>query len=146
MDIDTSTGMTGGTGLPVEDDYEPKFIPMEDGSKVYVTDVETKRRFWPMFREMMDRQFMFGGTKYKMDGQADKEVTDWACEICPGTTGADWVLATMAKYIGRYKNFKRERDLLKIATYCFIMWLKMGHHLDEEHDEDVSKDKKDVEE
>lgn len=129
----------------IPEGYVPKFIEMENGKRVYVTDVRTKSIFWPMFREMMDRQFMFGGSKYKMDGQEDKEVTDWACELCPGTTGADWILATIAKYLGRYKNFKRERDLLKAATYCFIMWLKMGHHLETVHDEDVAKDKKDVE-
>ena len=32
-----------------------------------------------------------------------------------------------------------EKDLLKIATYCYICWLKAGHHLKEEHDEDTGK-------
>jgi hypothetical protein len=45
----------------------------------------------------------------------------------------------MTKYIFRFKNFHREKDLLKIATYCFILWLKMGAHLQETHDEDVQK-------
>jgi len=65
-------------------------------------------------------------------------VTDWVCEIVPGETGVDWVLGTMAKYIGRFINFKREKDLLKIATYCYIVWLKMGFHLNKDHDEDVN--------
>ena len=122
---------------------QPAFIQMKDGKRVYCTDVETKKKYWPLFRQMLDNQFMHGGKKYAMDGQEDKEVTDWVCELSPGTTGADWVLQTVAKYCGRYKNFERERDLLKAATYCFIMWLKMGHHLEKEHDEDVSKDKED---
>ncbi len=46
------------------------------------------------------------------------------------------------KYMFRYKNFHREKDLLKVATYCFILWLKTGGHLAETHDEDTNKDGK----
>lgn len=111
---------------------------------VHNTDVELKRKYWPKFAEFMANQFEHGGKKYAMDGQEDKEITDWVCELSPGKTGADWVLQTCAKYCGRYINFKRERDLFKIATYCFIMWLKMGYHLQVEHDEDVNVEKEDV--
>jgi hypothetical protein len=44
------------------------------------------------------------------------------------------------KYLGRYKNFRREKDLLKIATYMYIAWLKEGYHKLEVHDEDIKKD------
>lgn len=115
-------------------------------NRVCNSNVETKRMFWPVFEEMIRSQFEHGGEKYAMDNQPDKEVTDWVCELAPGKTGADWVLQTIAKYCGRYRNFKRERDLLKIAAYAFIMWLKMGYHLETAHDEDVSQTKKDVEE
>lgn len=117
-----------------------------DGVEIHNTDIESKRKYWPKFAKFMENQFEFGGTKYAMDGQEDKEATDWCCEIVPGKTGVDGILWTAARYIGRFKNFKRERDLFKIATYCFIMWLKMGFHLQDEHDQDVNKEKKDVEE
>ena len=108
--------------------------------KVYNTDVKTKRENWSKFAKFIENQFIHGGSKYSMDGQEDKEASDWVCELSPGTTGADWILQTMCKYIGRFKNFEREKDLFKIATYCYIMWLKMGYHLQEEHDEDVKKE------
>ena len=120
-------------------ELKPDRVPM-----VVNTDVKTKAQHWPIFEKMIRRQFEHGGEKYKLG--EDKEITDWVCELSPGETGADWVLLTMEKYIGRYKSFKLERDLLKIATYAYIMWLKMGHHLDASHDEDVSSVKKDVEE
>lgn len=107
---------------------------------MYNTDTKTKAENWAKFAELMENQFKFGGEKYALEGQPDKEITDWVCEICPGSTGVDWILGTMAKYIGRFKNFQREKDLLKIATYCYITWLKMGFHLQEKHDEDAKKE------
>jgi len=65
------------------------------------------------------------------------EMTDLVCKLSPGKTGADWVLQTIVKYAGRFLNFRREKDILKIATFAFIMWIKMGYHLKEQHDEDV---------
>jgi len=97
------------------------------------TDVETKRKYWPMFEQMIRNQFQYGGSKYAL--MPDKEITDWVCELA----GWEWVIGTMAKYLGRFKNEHREKDLLKIATYCFILWLKFGFHLKEKHDEDVKQ-------
>jgi len=41
------------------------------------------------------------------------------------------------KYLGRYKNFGREKDLLKISAYMYILWLKGGFQFKEKHDEDI---------
>ena len=61
-----------------------------------------------------------------------------------GETQADWVLGTIVKYVFRFKNFGREKDLFKIATYCYILWLKCGFHLlsDAQHEEDINKESK----
>ena len=56
--------------------------------KIYNTDVETKKRYFPIFRDLIGNQFMHGGTKYNLTGQEDKEATDWVCEIVPGKTSA----------------------------------------------------------
>lgn len=101
------------------------------------TNVDTKREFFPVFVELIRNQFDHGGDKYK--GTKDKEFTDLICESFPGESGVDWVLGTCMKYLGRYKNFGREKDLLKVATYMYILWLKGGYHLEEQHDEDVKK-------
>ena len=99
------------------------------------TDIETKRKYWPEFAKFMENQFKFGGKKYQLS--ENKEISDWVCELSPGKTGADWIMQTICKYSGRFINFKLERDLFKIATYAFIMWLKMGFHLQHKHDEDL---------
>lgn len=105
-------------------------------NKVYNSTVSLKRKYWPKFNELIKKQFEHGGNKYALND--NMEFTDLVCMLSPGETGADWILQTMCKYICRYKNFKREKDLLKIATYAFIMWIKMGYHLKNEHDEDIN--------
>lgn len=103
----------------------------------YSTTVPVKRKHYPKFIELVKNQFSHGGDKYKM--KVEKEFTDQICETFPGESGVDWVLGTMMKYLGRYKNFGREKDLLKIACYCYILWLKAGFHLQKDHDEDTKR-------
>lgn len=101
------------------------------------TNIDEKRISWPKFAELISNQFEHGGSKYAHT--KDKEWTDVICEFVPGETGVDWILGTMLKYLGRYKNFQREKDLLKIATFAFICWVKKGYHLKETHDEDTKR-------
>ena len=109
------------------------FKRIYSGEELLNTDVETKRKYWPIFAKMIENQLEHGGKKYALPDQSDKEITDWVCELA----GWEWILGTMAKYLGRFLNFRREKDLFKIATYCFILWLKFGFHLKSEHDEDL---------
>lgn len=102
------------------------------------TTVEVKRDNFKKFADLISNQFNHGGDKYKLPGFDDREATDIISSVFGGTTEFDWVLGTMMKYIFRFKNFRREKDLLKIATYCYILWLKQGNHLNVSHDEDVS--------
>jgi hypothetical protein len=106
---------------------------------IHNTNIQTKRDNFTKFAELISNQFEHGGDKYA--GNGEKEFTDLICESFPGTgeQGVDWVLGTCMKYLGRYKNFGREKDLLKVATYMYIIWLKGGFHLSENHDEDVKK-------
>ena len=101
------------------------------------TTIDVKQQHFAKFAELIENQFKFGGTKYQLNDS--KEFTDQICETFPGDTGVDWVLGTCMKYLGRYKNFGQEKDLLKVATYCYILWLKNGFHLVEKHNEDVQK-------
>jgi hypothetical protein len=112
---------------------------LEEPSPIYNTGIETKKANFPAFMDLIGNQFKHGGEKYLLDGQNDKEFTDLVCEMAPGKTGCDWILQTMLKYLGRFLNFQREKDLLKIATYCYIIWLKKGFHLQERHDEDTKQ-------
>ena len=76
------------------------------------------------FFELIERQFAYGGQKYAQT--KEKEATD----VLFDDFGKNWLFGTMAKYVKRYSNLARERDLLKIATYVFILWLKKGFHID----------------
>ena len=102
---------------------------------VCYTSITEKKENFDDFVKLIKNQFWHGGDKYKLNEQ--KEFTDGICEMFPGCTGVDWVLGTILKYLGRYKNFGREKDLLKIATYCYILWLKGGFHKNKGHDEDI---------
>lgn len=99
------------------------------------TTLDAKTKYFPKFAELISNQFKHGGDKYQLNNA--KEFTDQICETFPGESGVDWVLGTVMKYLGRYKNYGREKDLLKAATYLFILWLKGGYHLNETHDEDI---------
>ena len=109
----------------------------EVNSNYYNTTVEVKREHFDKFIELVRNQFEHGGDKYK--GNSQKEFTDLICESFPGESGVDFVLSTCMKYLGRYKNFGREKDLLKVGCYMYILWLKGGFHLIQQHDEDVKK-------
>ena len=109
--------------------------------------LKVKQEHLKEFSDLVYNQINHGGDKYSLS--KDKEFTDGICEIFPGESGVDWILGTILKYLGRYKNFGREKDLLKIASYTYILWLKGGFSEVRIHDEDTSKDgktKKDTEE
>jgi hypothetical protein len=110
--------------------------------EVHSTDVATKAKYWPIFAKLIMGEWSFGGEKYKFPVEG-KEATDWVCELAPGSTGCDWIFLTCAKYLARIINLKREKDLLKIGNYMFIAWLKMGFHLQHEHDQDIGVTKED---
>lgn len=105
----------------------------------YSTTIDVKRKYWSVFADIVSGQFNHGGEKYVLEGFSDREATDVISSVFGGKSEFNWILGTMAKYIFRFKNFEREKDLLKIATYCYILWLKKGCHLETKHDEDTAK-------
>lgn len=106
---------------------------------VYNTTVDVKRMYFSKFAKLISQQFGHGAEKYRLQGFSDREATDVISSIFGGESEFDWILGTITKYIFRFKNFQREKDLLKIATYCYLLWLKQGNHLKSEHDEDTKK-------
>lgn len=109
---------------------------------IYNTNIKVKQENFKKFSQLIENQFNHGGDKYS--GNEEKEFTDLICEAFHGDseTQVEWVLGTCMKYLGRYKNFGREKDLLKVATYMYIVWLKGGFHLQKDHDEDTTKNGK----
>lgn len=125
-------------GSPTLGSYCPQCsIENSKEDKIYNTSLKEKQEYFNQFMTLIKNQFDHGGDKYQLS--PTKEMTDLVCELVPGDTGVDWVLGTMLKYLGRFKNFEREKDLLKIATYCYIAWLKKGYQHQSDHDEDIKK-------
>ncbi len=77
-----------------------------------------------VFHSLIQDQFAYGGKKYASTSQ-EKEATDILFE----NHGHSWLVGTIDKYTFRFKNLQRERDLLKVATYMYIIWLKRGFYL-----------------
>jgi len=75
------------------------------------------------FIDLIKNQFEYGGKKYALSDT--RESTD----ILFDKHGKNWLFGTIDKYTFRYKNLSRERDLLKIACYMYILWLKRGFHV-----------------
>ena len=109
-------------------------------SKMHDTSLDVKKEHFEKFVELLRNQFWHGGEKYALSDT--REFTDALCECFPGESGTDWILGTCMKYLGRFKNFQREKDLLKVATYMYLTWLKHGFHLraDDSHDEDTKRE------
>lgn len=103
------------------------------------TTVEVKRQNFQKFADLISSQFNHGGDKYKLPGFNDREATDVISAVFGGESEFDWILGTCMKYLFRFKNFQREKDLLKVATYMYILWLKQGNHLKEDHDQDTGR-------
>lgn len=121
----------------VIDDYVETLPSHLGTADKYSTGIKQKRENFQAFYELIRNQFDHGGDKYATKASG-KEFTDLICEAFPGDSGVDWVLGTCMKYLGRYKNFRREKDLLKVATYMYLLWLKGGFHLSSIHDEDTT--------
>ena len=102
------------------------------------TDIETKRQHLDKFYELIKDQLEYGATKYGvLNPNAKREATDIVVEAW----GQEWVLGTMNKYLYRFAQKQLEKDLLKIATYAYILWLKNGFHLVDKHLTDTYNEK-----
>ena len=126
--------------------WESRILTMERGElrimpdiKIHNTTLEDKRKYWPVFAKLVSDQFAHGGEKYRLEGFDDMEATDLICKIWEksGEDELKWIMKTCMKYMFRFRNFGREKDLLKISTYMFIAWLKLGGHLRTDHDTDT---------
>ncbi len=113
---------------------------VNEDDRVYNTTIGVKQENFKKFADLIESQFKHGGDKYKLPGFEDREATDVISSVFGGESEFDWVLGTMMKYLFRFKNFHREKDLLKIATYAYILWLKQGNHLIEENDTDTKSE------
>ena len=73
----------------------------------------------PVFLGILEKQFTGCGDKY-----AFSEDAEWTDVLCASTP--TWVEDTIKKYVGRYKQYGQGKDLIKMATYAFILAIKHG--------------------
>lgn len=107
----------------------PKLLP--DG--LYATNVELKEKYFDDFCKLVKDQFIYGGKKYELlDGIESTDILT----LSWGIKGLMW---TISKYLFRFTNQQREKDLLKVACYMYIIWLKYGFNLKQKHDTDTEK-------
>lgn len=105
------------------------------------TNIKVKEENFDKFVGLLKDQLVYGAKKYTAC-QDEKEATDLLIDAF----GVEWLLGTMTKYIYRYKNLGRERDILKLATYAYLLWIIGGHHLQAKHDGDTwNENKKEIE-
>ena len=80
----------------------------------------TLEKHYRTFSSLIKDQWSYGGKKYSPNSWSNKESTDKLFENYSHL----WIFGTMDKYCYRYRNTSREKDLLKIGCYCYIIWLK----------------------
>lgn len=108
--------------------------------KFYNTNPQVKAKYWPKFAALIEGQFKFNGLeKYKLQGFSDREATDIISSVFGGERQDQWILGTILKYLFRYNNLHREKDLLKMSTYLYLLWIKSGYHLQGNHDTDTKR-------
>jgi len=99
----------------------------------YSTNLELKKKHFDAFIELVRDQFIYGGIKY---AQGDKkEATDLICEAW----GMEWRFGEMNKRLLRFKNIQKEKDILKLACECYLVWLQMGFFKNKKHNTDTYK-------
>lgn len=87
--------------------------------------IKTTDELLEIFNGLVRDQYSYGGQKYALENKKSRESTDDLFD----DFGQGWLFGTMAKYVKRYRNLKRERDPLKIACYAYLVWLKKGFHV-----------------
>ena len=85
------------------------------------TNIRLKEKYFPLFSALVKEQLEKGAKKYA--GNEDAEWTDVICSVA----GSQWILGTILKYVGRIANgdSRAKEDIVKIATYAYLYWLKM---------------------
>lgn len=103
--------------------------------ELHDTNTKLKGEHWDTFAELIKDQWQYGGKKY--EHTEEREVTDVIVDVF----GMSWLFGTVVKYLLRFMNLHREKDLLKIACYMYITWLKCGFHEKKKHDTDTGGEK-----
>ena len=96
-----------------------------DRAKATEEDIPKKLARFEEFTDMMKQLALQGTDKYA-GAKVDKKET---IDIIPDVLGEEgyisFVLGDLIKRIIRFKNQKRERDLVKIALWTYLLWMRL---------------------
>lgn len=77
------------------------------------------------FTKSMKMLAVEGSTKYAGGEPYTKEAVDIIPDILSQEGYLHYVLGDLLKRIIRFKNQKRERDLIKIALWTYFLWIRL---------------------
>jgi hypothetical protein len=86
------------------------------------TNLKIKEKYFPLFVSQIRDQLMKGAKKY---AQSDEK--EWTDLICDAVGTKEYIIGCIMKYSGRIVNGdpRQEEDVFKIATYAYLLWLKL---------------------
>jgi hypothetical protein len=77
------------------------------------------------FIKLTKRLALDGSNKYAAGEPYKKEAIDVITDVMGEEGYTNFVLGDLIKRIIRFKNQKRERDLLKIALWSYLLWMRL---------------------
>lgn len=77
------------------------------------------------FTELMKTLALQGTEKYSGAETNQKETIDIIPEVLGEEGYTNFVLGDLLKRIIRFKNQRRERDLLKMALWAYLLWMRL---------------------
>jgi len=95
-----------------------------------ITPISEEHDRWKLTRfeeytELMKKLALDGSNKYAAGEPYKKEAVDVITDVMGEEGYTHFVLADLIKRIIRFKNQKRERDLLKIALWSYLLWMRL---------------------
>jgi hypothetical protein len=88
-------------------------------------DVPQKLVQFEEFAELMKKLALQGTEKYSGAEAHKKENIDIIPEVLGEEGYINFVLGDLLKRIIRFKNQRRERDLVKMALWAYLLWMRL---------------------
>jgi hypothetical protein len=88
-------------------------------------DVPQKLLRFEEFTALMKKLALQGTEKYSGAEPHEKETIDIIPDVLGEEGYINFVLGDLIKRISRFKNQRRERDLVKMALWAYLLWMRL---------------------
>ena len=92
------------------------------GTMTFPGEIPKKLSHFEEFCGAIKQLILEGTDKYTGADKDNAETIDIMPQIFGQTGYRTFVLSDIVKRVIRYKNQQRDRDLLKIALWCYLLW------------------------